>query len=163
VPTLNRSQFASADGLRRGAYILADVPQGNPQAILIASGSEVGLIVAARELLQERNIAVRLVSMPCWELFEAQPQDYRDSVLPPSVHARLAVEAGVTQGWHRYVGDQGDIIGVDRFGASAPGPVVMREYGFTVDHIYERAMKLLDRKRRSPSSDARGESHEGVT
>ena len=162
VPTLNRSQFASADGLRRGAYILADVPQGNPQAILIASGSEVGLIVAARELLQERNIAVRLVSMPCWELFEAQPQDYRDSVLPPSVHARLAVEAGVTQGWHRYVGDQGDIIGVDRFGASAPGPVVMREYGFTVDHVYERAMKLLDRKRRSPSSDARGESHEGV-
>ena len=162
VPTLDRSQFAAADGLRRGAYILADPPQGDPYMILIASGSEVGLIVAARQALQEQHIAVRLVSMPCWELFEAQPQDYRDSVLPPSVRARLAVEAGVTQGWHRYVGDQGDIIGVDRFGASAPGPVVMREYGFTVDHVYERAMKLLDRKRRSPSSDARGESHEGV-
>ena len=147
VPTLNRSEFASADGLRRGAYILADPPQGNPQVILIASGSEVGLIVAARQALQEQNIAVRLVSMPSWELFEAQSQDYRDSVLPPSVHARLAVEAGVTQGWHRYVGDQGDVIGVDRFGASAPGPVVMREYGFTVEHVCTRAQAVLERSR----------------
>ncbi len=98
VPTLNRSQFASADGLRRGAYILADAPQGNPHVILIASGSEVGLIVAAQQALQEQHIAVRLVSMPSWELFEAQSRDYRDSVLPPSVHARLAVEAGVRRG-----------------------------------------------------------------
>ena len=163
VPTLNRSEFAAADGLRRGAYILADAPQGTPHMILIASGSEVGLIVAARQVLQEQHLAVRLVSMPSWELFEAQSQDYRDSVLPPSVHARLAVEAGVTQGWHRYVGDQGDVIGVDRFGASAPGPVVMREYGFTVDHVYERAMKLMNRTRPGPSSDDRGESHEDVT
>jgi transketolase len=146
VPTLNRSQFASADGLRRGAYVLADAPQGDPHIILIASGSEVGLIVAARQALQERNISVRLVSMPCWELFEAQSQDYRDSVLLPSVHARLAVEAGVTQGWHQYVGDQGDVIGVDRFGASAPGPVVMREYGFTVEHVFRRALALVKRK-----------------
>ena len=146
VPTLNRSEFASEDGLRRGAYILADAPQGNPHLILIASGSEVGLIVAAREALQEQHIAVRLVSMPSWELFEIQSRDYRDSVLPPSVHARLAVEAGVTQGWHRYVGDQGDVIGVDRFGASAPGPVVMREYGFTVEHVCRRALALLKRK-----------------
>jgi transketolase len=145
VPTLNRSEFASADGLRRGAYILADAPQGNPHVILIASGSEVGLIVAARQALQEQHIAVRLVSMPSWELFEAQSQDYRNSVLPPSVHARLAVEAGVTQGWHRYVGDQGDVIGVDRFGASAPGPVVMHEYGFTVEHVCTRARALLER------------------
>ena len=145
VPTLNRSQVASADGLRRGAYVLADPPQGDPHIILIASGSEVGLIVAARQALQERNIAVRLVSMPCWELFEAQPQAYRDSVLLPSVHARLAVEAGVTQGWHQYVGDQGDVIGVDRFGASAPGPVVMREYGFTVEHVCRRALALVKR------------------
>ena len=114
--------------------------------ILIASGSEVGLIVAAQQALQEQHIAVRLVSMPCWELFEAQSRDYRDSVLPPSVRARLAVEAGVTQGWHRYVGDQGDVIGVDRFGASAPGPVVMREYGFTVEHVCARALALLKRK-----------------
>jgi len=146
VPTLNRSQFASADGLRLGAYILADAPQGNPSVILIASGSEVGLIVAARHLLQERNIAARLVSMPSWELFEAQSRDYRDSVLPPSIRMRLAVEAGVTQGWHRYVGDQGDVIGVDRFGASAPGPVVMREYGFNAENVCEHALALLEKK-----------------
>ncbi len=147
VPTLNRSDFCAADGLRRGAYILADAPQGNPALILIASGSEVGLIVAARQMLEEKNIAVRLVSMPCWELFEAQSQDYRDSVLLPSVRARLAVEAGVTQGWHRYVGDQGYVIGVDRFGASAPGPVVMREYGFNVEHVCKQALALLQKKR----------------
>jgi transketolase len=146
VPTLNRSQYASADGLRRGAYILADAPQGNPSVILIASGSEVGLIVAARHLLQERNIAVRLVSMPSWELFEAQSRDYRDSVLPPSIRVRLAVEAGVTQGWHRYVGDQGDVIGVDRFGASAPGSVVMREYGFNAENVCKHALALLEKK-----------------
>ncbi len=146
VPTLNRSQFASADGLRRGAYILADAPQGNPHVILIASGSEVGLIVAAQQALQEQHIAVRLVSMPSWELFEAQSRDYRDSVLPPSIRARLAVEAGVTQGWHRYVGDQGDVIGVDRFGASAPGPVVMREYGFNVENVCKQALALLEKK-----------------
>jgi transketolase len=146
VPTLNRSQFASADGLRRGAYILSDAQQGHPHIILIASGSEVGLIVAVQQKLQSQHIAVRLVSMPCWELFEAQSKDYRDSVLLPSVHARLAVEAGVTQGWHRYVGDQGDVIGVDRFGASAPGPVVMREYGFTVEHVCKRALALLKKK-----------------
>jgi transketolase len=143
VPTLDREQFAAADGLRRGAYILVDAPQARPQLILIASGSEVGLIVAARQKLQEQEIPVRLVSMPSWELFEDQPREYRHSVLPPSVRARLAVEAGVTQGWHRYVGDFGDVIGVDRFGASAPGPVVMREYGFSVDNICERALALL--------------------
>ena len=146
VPTLNRSQFASADGLRRGAYILADAPQGNPAVILIASGSEVGLIVAAGHMLQERNIAARLVSMPSWELFEAQSRDYRESVLPPSIRVRLAVEAGVTQGWHRYVGDQGDVIGVDRFGASAPGSVVMREYGFNGENVCKHALALLEKK-----------------
>ena len=146
VPTLDRTLLAPADGLRQGAYILADAPQGNPHVILIASGSEVGLIVAAQQKLQDQHIAVRLVSMPSWELFEAQSREYRDAVLPPSVRARLAVEAGVTQGWHRYVGDQGDVIGVDRFGASAPGPVVMREYGFTVEHVCQRARALLERK-----------------
>ena len=146
VPTLNRSEFASADGLRRGAYILADAPHGIPHVILIASGSEVGLIVAARRALQEQHIAVRLVSMPSWELFEIQSREYRDSVLLPSVHARLAVEAGVSQGWHRYVGDQGSVIGVDRFGASAPGPVVMHEYGFTVENVCKQVLVLLDKK-----------------
>jgi transketolase len=123
MPTLDRKRFGPAEGLRRGAYILADAPQGKPRLILIASGSEVGLIVAAGQRLQEAKIPVRLVSMPSWKLFEAQSQEYRESVLLPSVQARLAVEAGVTQGWHRYIGDRGEVIGVDRFGASAPGPV----------------------------------------
>jgi transketolase len=144
VPTLDRKQFGSAEGLRHGAYILADAPQGKPQLILIASGSEVGLIVAVRQKLQGQKFTVRLVSMPSWELFEAQPSEYRDSVLPPIVRKRLAVEAGVTQGWHKYIGERGDVIGVDRFGASAPGPIVMREYGFTVENVYKRALALFD-------------------
>jgi transketolase len=149
VPTLDRKQFAAAEGLRRGAYILADVPNGKPEIILIATGSEVGLIASAREKLQKQKIPVRLVSMPSWELFESQPSSYRDSVLPPSVHARLAVEAGATQGWCKYVGDKGDVIGVDRFGASAPGEVMMRKFGFTVDNVYKHALELIDQKRPS--------------
>jgi transketolase len=149
VPTFYRTQFAAADGLKHGAYVLADAPNGKPDIILIATGSEVSLIVAACQKLTENEIQVRLVSMPSWELFEAQPPTYRDSVLPPSAPARLAVEAGVTQGWRKYVGDGGDVIGVDRFGASAPGKVVMSEHGFTVENVYERAMKLLGRKRPS--------------
>ncbi len=145
VPTLDRAEFAPAAGLRRGAYVLADAPGGKPKLILIATGSEVGLIVAARQKLQQQKIAVRLVSMASWELFEAQTKEYRDSVLPPSVRSRLAVEAGVSQGWHRYLGDRGDVIGVDRFGASAPGPVVMREYGFSVENVCQRALALLER------------------
>jgi transketolase len=147
VPTLDRSRFAAADGLRRGAYVLADAPDGKPDIILIATGSEVSLIIAAGQKLTEDGISVRIVSMPSWELFETQSQEYRDSVLPPTTRARLVVEAGVTQGWQKYVGDGGDVIGVDRFGASAPGEVVMREYGFTADNIYERAIQLINRKR----------------
>jgi transketolase len=143
VPTLDRVQFMAADGLRRGAYILADAPNGKPDLILIASGSEVGLIVAAQQKLQAQNIGTRIVSMPSWELFDAQSKEYRDTVLSPSTSARLAVEAGVSQGWHRYVGDRGDVLGVERFGASAPGEVVMREYGFTVENVCRRALALL--------------------
>jgi len=143
VPTLDRAQFAAADGLRRGAYILADAPNGRPDVVLMASGSEVGLIMAARQKLQEQKVAARVVSMPSWELFNAQPQDYRDQVLAPSIPARLAVEAGASQGWHRYVGDHGDVLGVDRYGASAPGDVVMREYGFTVENVRKRTLALL--------------------
>ena len=143
VPTLDRTQFATADGLRHGAYVLADAPNGRPDAILIASGSEVGLIMAARQKLQDQKVLARVVSMPSWELFDAQPQSYRDQVLLPSVPARLAVEAGATQGWHRYVGDRGDVLGVDRFGASAPGEVVMREYGFTVEHVVQKALAVV--------------------
>ncbi len=143
LPTLDRKQFASADGLRRGAYILADAPGGKPDVILIASGSEVNLIVEAGKKLQAQNICARIVSMPSWELFDAQPQAYRDEILPPSIHARLAVEAGAVQGWHRYVGDKGDVLGIDRFGASAPGDTVMREYGFTVENVCKHVLALL--------------------
>ncbi|MEO8849569.1 MAG: transketolase C-terminal domain-containing protein, partial [Casimicrobiaceae bacterium] len=143
VPTLDRGKFAAAEGLRRGAYVLADAANGKPDLVLIASGSEVGLVVAAAEKLRAQNVATRLVSMPSFELFAAQPKAYRDSVLPPTLRARLAVEAGATQGWYRYVGDQGDVLGIDRFGASAPGDVVMREYGFTVDNVCARARELL--------------------
>jgi transketolase len=143
VPTLDRTLYASPQGVRRGAYVLQDTVNGKPQLILIASGSEVRLIVAAADRLQQEGIAVRCVSMPSWDLFDALPKADRDAVLPPSVRARLAVEAGATQGWHRYVGDAGDVIGVDRFGASAPGATVLREYGFTVDEVYARAKMLL--------------------
>jgi transketolase len=122
---------------------LADAPNGRPDAILIASGSEVGLIMAARQTLQDQKVLARVVSMPSWELFDAQPQNYRDQVLLPSIPARLAVEAGASQGWHRYVGDRGDVLSVDRFGASAPGDVVMREYGFTVGNVCKRTLALL--------------------
>jgi transketolase len=146
VPTLDRTRFAAADGLRRGAYVRADAPNGKPDIILIATGSEVGLIVEASQKLIEKKITVRLVSMPCWGLFDVQSRNYRDSVLPPSVHTRLAVEAGATQGWRKYVGDKGDVIGIDRFGASAPGKTVMKEYGFTVDNVCDRAVKLIGMK-----------------
>ncbi|MGZ9713837.1 transketolase [Glaciimonas sp. GNP009] len=147
LPTLDRIRFAAAEGLQRGAYILADAPDGHPDLILIASGSEVKLIIAAREELMKQNIQARVVSMPSWELFDAQPQEYRDTVFPPSKprQPRLAVEAGVAQGWHRYIGDDGDIISVDKFGASAAGDVVLREYGFTVENVCQRALALLQR------------------
>jgi transketolase len=143
VPTLDRRGFASADGLRRGAYVLSDPGDGQPELILIGTGSELGLIVAAAERLQAQGVAVRCVSMPSWELFDALPKRERDGVLPPSVHARLAVEAGVAQGWHRYVGDAGDVLSVERFGASAPGGVLLREYGFNVEEVCRRARALL--------------------
>ena len=142
VPTLDRAKFAAAEGLRRGAYVLADAPNGKPDMVLIASGSEVSLILAAKEKLAEQKIQARVVSMPSWELFDAQPREYRESVLPPSIRPRLAVEAALPQGWHRYVGDDGDTIGIERFGASAPGGLVMEKLGFTVTHVVERALAL---------------------
>ena len=142
LPTLDRTRYASADGVRQGAYVLSDAKDGKPTLILLASGSEVALILAAADQLQAAGIAVRCVSMPSWELFDAQPQSYRDQVLPPNVSARLAVELGVSQGWDRYVGAKGDMLGVDRFGASAPANVLLREYGFTVDNVVARAKAL---------------------
>ena len=146
VPTIDRQLFSSAKGLRRGAYILADPATGKPDIILIATGSEVSLAMAAREKLQAKKIKVRIVSMPSWELFAAQSQKYRDSVLPPSITARLSIEAGISQGWERYVGDRGGMICVDDFGASAPGSTVMAKYGFTVSNVCKQAMTVLKNK-----------------
>ncbi|MGT0193913.1 transketolase [Burkholderia pyrrocinia] len=143
VPTIDRLRFAPAEGLRRGGYVLADAPDGRPALILIATGSEVALALAAQVELLARGVAVRVVSLPCWRLFDAQPQPYQDAVLPKSVGARLAIEAGVSQGWHRYVGDRGDVLGVAGFGASAPGAELMRDFGFTVENVCDRALKLL--------------------
>jgi len=136
-------QRAPGPAPRRRAYVLSDAPDGKPELILLASGSEVSLIVAAAERLQQQGVAVRCVSMPSWELFEALPQVERDAVLPPAVGARLAVELGVSQGWERYTGARGDMLGVERFGASAPATALLREYGFTVDNVCARARALL--------------------
>jgi transketolase len=152
VPLIDRTRFASAEGTRCGAYILAEGEDDNrkdktsdvtPKLILIATGSEVSLALEAREVLQKEGISTRVVSMPCWELFEAQDEDYREEVLPSSVTARLGIEAGVRQGWDRYVGARGDVICLDRFGASAPGDVVMRELGFNVENVLKHARALL--------------------
>jgi len=143
VPILDRTTYAAADGLRQGAYILSETPGGQPDLLLIASGSEVSLVLAAQEQLQTQGVRARVISMPSWELFDAQPQEYRETLLPTTVRARLAVEAGSPQGWSRYVGDHGDVLGVVDFGASAPGEVVMREYGFTVENVCRRALALL--------------------
>jgi transketolase len=143
VPTIDRKRYASAEGLRSGAYVLSDAAEGKPTLILLASGSEVSLVLAAAERLRTQTIAVRCVSMPSWELFEALPPAERDAILPPAVTARLAVELGARQGWDRYVGPRGDVLCVERFGASAPADTLLREFGFTVENVCRRAMALL--------------------
>ena len=141
LPVLDRS--GARGDLSRGAYVLAEAAGGKPRVILIATGSELSLAVAARQVLEAESVATRVVSMPCWEFFDRQPREYRDSVLPPEVRARLSIEAGVTLGWSRYVGDRGGSIGLDRFGASAPGETVFKELGFTVEHVVRYAKDLL--------------------
>lgn len=143
LPVLDRTVLAPASGLTRGAYVLLDARESSPEVILIATGSEVALALEAHARLLSDGIQCRVVSIPCWELFDRQSQPYRDAVLPPSVRARVAVEAASPFGWERYVGLDGVIIGVNRFGASAPGSVVMREFGFTVEHVVEAAKSLL--------------------
>ncbi|GIV66138.1 MAG: transketolase [Bellilinea sp.] len=143
VPVFDRSTFASTSGLHRGAYVMADLGGAKPQIILMASGSEVALIVEAGYSLAAEGYNVRLVSFPSWELFEQQDQNYRDEVLPPSIKRRLAVEAGVAQGWHRYVGDQGRIISIERFGASAPYKRIYEEFGLTTANVLKEARNLL--------------------
>ncbi len=142
IAILDRSKYAAASSLKKGAYVLADLGK-DPEVILMASGSEVELIVEAGEKLSAEGVNVRLVSFPSWELFENQSQEYRDSVLLPKVKKRLAVEAGVSQGWVKWIGDEGDMHSVDKFGSSAPSKVVFENYGFTVDNILDKARKLV--------------------
>jgi transketolase len=146
LPTLDRSKYAAASGVAKGAYVLADAPGGSPEVILIATGSEVSLAAQAHEMLITQGIRSRVVSMPSWDIFEHQTQQYRDSVLPPSVKARVAVEQASTFGWERYVGDTGRVIGMETFGASAPLKELQKKFGFEPEHVVEVAKELLGRK-----------------
>jgi transketolase len=143
LATVDREKHATAANLARGAYVLAEAAGMRPQAILIASGSEVGVALAARDLLAKEGIAARVVSMPCWEAFAAQPAAYRDQVLPPDARARVSIEAGSTFGWERWIGSEGTAIGIDRFGASAPGAAVLEKLGVTPARVVEAVKKLL--------------------
>jgi transketolase len=143
LPTLDRRTYAPATGVARGAYVLADPPGGNPEVILIASGSELSLAVEAHTKLLAQRIRSRVVSMPSWEIFEQQTQEYRDSVLPPGVKARVAIEQASTFGWERYVGTSGHVIGMKTFGASAPLKELQRKFGFEPDRVVVAATTLL--------------------
>jgi transketolase len=146
MPIFDRGRYASADGLARGAYVMADAPGGAPEIILIASGSEVSLIVQAHEALADRGIRSRVVSAPSWEVFEREPLSYRQAVLPADVTARIAVEQGAIHGWERYVGDLGKVIGMTSFGASAPLGDLQKHFGFTVERVVAEAEALLSAK-----------------
>ncbi len=143
LPTLDRTKYASAAGLARGAYTLVDAPQGPPRALLIATGSEVPLCVAAHEQLLAQGIATRVVSMPSWELFEEQDAAYRAAVLPPGVTARVTVEQASTMGWSRYAGDRGVSIGMTTFGASAPLKELQKKFGFTPENVVAAVKQQL--------------------
>jgi transketolase len=147
VPTLDRTVYASAEGVCQGAYILNPSPANvQPDVILMATGSEVQLITAAAKKLSEQGLKVRLVSMPCWELFEAQSPEYQEGVLPAAVTARVAVEMGVSLGWYRWVGPRGAVVALDHFGASAPAPRLIKEFGFTVERVVEQALAVAGRR-----------------
>ncbi|HEX7536682.1 MAG TPA: transketolase C-terminal domain-containing protein, partial [Dermatophilaceae bacterium] len=147
LPTLDRETFASAEGTARGAYVLVDGSEhpgsSGPAVIIIASGSEVSIAVAARETLESQGVSTRIVSMPCHEWFEAQDQSYRDQVLPPEVRARVSVEAGVSMGWREYVGDSGRIVSIDHYGASADAATLFREFGFTPEAVVAAAQESI--------------------
>src|ERR1700731_2576503 len=145
LPILDRNKYAPASGVAQGAYVLADAPGGNPEVIIIASGSELSLAVAAHETLLVEGIRSRVVSMPSWEIFEQQSQAYRESVLPPNVKARVAVEQGSTLGWERYVGNSGRVIGMNTFGASAPLKELQKKFGFEPDQVVMAAREQLEK------------------
>jgi transketolase len=157
LPIFNREEVAPAEGVLRGAYILAEADGGKPDLIIIGTGSEVQWALAARPILQEQGIKTRVVSMPCWELFEEQDQSYRDEVLPPDVKKRLSIEAASPMGWHKWVGDEGDIIAVETYGASAPAEVIFEKYGFTTDNVVQHGLALMGR--RDPVPPAQTEQH----
>ena len=151
VPVFDRSVTGAVEGVQKGAYVLASFGKKTPDIILMGSGSEVTLAYEAGRRLADEGVSVRVVSFPCWELFEEQDEAYRESVLPKAVHARLSVEAGATLGWERYVGLSGKVIGIDRFGASAPYKVIFEHLGFTVDNVYAQAKALLKAHKRGKS------------
>jgi transketolase len=144
VPTLDRSIVAPADNLHRGAYILQDTDKETPDALILASGSEVHLALNAAGALAAKGIGARVISMPCWELFEEQPADYQKSVLPEEVTVRIAIEAGATQGWHKYVGQNGQVIGLDHFGASAPINDLFTHFGITAEHVVDAVVQQVN-------------------
>jgi transketolase len=147
LPTFGRSRYAPASGLARGAYVMAHAAGRTPQVILIATGSEVELCIEAYERLAAENIPARVVSMPSWELFERQDESYRREVLPPDIASRVTVEAGAVLGWDRYAGPSGTIIGMHRFGGSAPGPALMKKFGFVPDKILQAAKEQIAKHR----------------
>jgi transketolase len=147
VPVIDRDKFGPATGLIRGGYVLADSAPTNPEIIIIATGSEVHPSIEAYEALLAEGVRTRVVSMPSWEIFERQPEDYRHQVLPPEVTARISIEAGATHGWHKYVGLEGKVIGIDRFGASAPGATNLRNFGFSAENIVAKARLCLNKKK----------------
>jgi transketolase len=151
LPTLAGTADKARDGVRRGGYILRDAAEGrDPEIILIGTGSELQLAVGAAEALEADGVAARVVSLPCWERFEAQDASYRDEVLPPSVRKRVSVEVGVSLGWERWVGDEGAIVGLDHFGASAPAGTIFEKFGFTVDRVVSIARDVLAGRVRGP-------------
>jgi transketolase len=145
LPVFNRQELAPASGVRRGGYVLWQ-SDDQPKVILIATGSEVHIALEAGKLLARSNISARVVSLPSWELFDDQPLEYRHSVLPPSIKARVSMEAASPMGWERYVGDSGVIIGLDRFGASAPGDIIYQQLGLTAQHMAAEARRLLEKE-----------------
>jgi transketolase len=146
LPTFDRTKYASASGVARGAYVMADAPGGAPEIILIASGSEVSLAVSAHEALASEGIRSRVVSMPSWEIFEDQAVSYRAEVLPAGITARIAIEQGSALGWERYVGAEGRVIGMKTFGASAPLKELQRKFGFEPERVVATAKEMLGRK-----------------
>jgi transketolase len=153
LPTLDRGTYAPVDGLSRGAYVLSDTEGKRPDVIVIATGSEVHVALEAAEKLRQGGTAVRVVNMASWELFDKQPDDYRNKVLPPETTARLAIEAGVPQGWHRYIGDMGEVVGMNHFGASAPYKILFEKFGFTADHVVKKAVEIIGKAKSRPSEN----------